>query len=317
MALAGVLLATTACGAADDGQQVVAGPGEITEVTVGVIPIVDVAPIYLGKEKGFFRERGIDLKMTTATGGAAIVPGVVSGQFDFGFSNLTSLMIAQTKNVPIQAVASGVASTGEKDLDFSAVVVKANSPIRSAADLAGKKIAINSLKNIGDTSVRESVRKAGGDPDDIEFVQLPLPQMQGKLEAGDVDAMWVVEPFLAAARGAGHRVVAWNFVDIAKELTVAAYFTSTKLAQQDPDLVSRFTEAITESLRFSNGQPGQVRAVLASYMKIEQVLLDSMTLPNWPSKINRESVEELARLGKSDGLFGDADPDLDKLLPKT
>ena len=155
----------------------VGGPGEITEVTVGVIPIVDVAPIYLGKEKGFFRERGIDLKMATADGGAAIVPGVVSGQFDFGFSNIVSLLTAQTKKVPIQVVASGVASTGETGLDFGAVVVKDNSPIKSAADLAGKKIAINSLKNIGDVTIRESVRKAGGDPAGIKFVQMPFPQM--------------------------------------------------------------------------------------------------------------------------------------------
>jgi NitT/TauT family transport system substrate-binding protein len=75
--------------------------GGATQVKVGVIPIVDVAPLYLGQKRGFFSKRGIDLKMVTAQGGAAIVPGVVSGQFQFGFSNVTSLMLAQTKGVPI------------------------------------------------------------------------------------------------------------------------------------------------------------------------------------------------------------------------
>ena len=51
-------------------------------------------------------------------------------------------------------------------------------------------------------------------------------------------------------------------------------------------------------MRFANGQPGQVRGVLPSYMKIDQVVLDSMTLPNWPSKINRESVDKLAEPGQ-------------------
>src|SRR4051794_15399316 len=62
------------------------------QVTVGVIPIVDVAPIYLGKDKGIFKKHGIDLKLQAGSGGAATVPGVVSGQFQFGFGNVTSLI---------------------------------------------------------------------------------------------------------------------------------------------------------------------------------------------------------------------------------
>jgi NitT/TauT family transport system substrate-binding protein len=314
-AVATALLATAGCGPSNEDPDPVTGPAEIVEVTVGVIPIVDVAPIYLGKEKGFFRERGIDLKMTTAPGGAAILPGVVSGQFDFGFSNMITLLTAQTRKAPIQVVASGVASTGEQDLDFGAVVVKANSPIKEPKDLAGRKVAINSAKNISDVVVRESVRKDGGDAKDINFVEMPFPQMQAALMKGDVEAAFVVEPFLAQARGANARVVAWSFADAAKELTVSGWFTSSKLMQDDADLVTRFVDAINESMQFANGQPGQVRSVLTSYMRIEQVVLDSMTLPYWPSKINRESVNTLARLGKADGLFGNAEPDVDKLLP--
>ena len=37
------------------------------------------------------------------------------------------------------------------------------SPIRTAKDLAGKRIAVNTLKNLGDTTVRQSVRLAKGD----------------------------------------------------------------------------------------------------------------------------------------------------------
>ena len=52
-------------------------PGPET-VKVGVLPIVDVAPLFLGKEKGFFTKRGIDLKTTIAPAGPAIVPGPLS-----------------------------------------------------------------------------------------------------------------------------------------------------------------------------------------------------------------------------------------------
>jgi len=59
-------------------------PGQPDNVNVGVIAIVDVAPIYLGKQQGFFSKRNINLTLTTAQGGAAIVPAVVSGQYQFG-----------------------------------------------------------------------------------------------------------------------------------------------------------------------------------------------------------------------------------------
>ncbi|MFV2017019.1 ABC transporter substrate-binding protein [Micromonospora sp. LOL_023] len=313
LTLATALLITAACGS-DSSNDEAGGTDEVTDVTVGVIPIVDVAPIYLGKDKGFFTKRGINLTMESGQGGAAIVPGVVSDQFQFGFSNVTSLLTAQVADVPIKAVANGVASTGSTDGDFGGVAVKGDSSIQGPADLAGKKVAVNTLMNIGDTSIRESVRKAGGDPDGIEFVEMAFPAMPAALEGGKVDAAWMVEPSLTVAKDAGARVVAWNFVDTAPNLTVAVYFTSTKLIQEDPDLVQRFQEAMAESLSYANAHPDEVREVLRSYTDIDQAILDAMTLPVWPAEINRASIERVAELGLADGVF-DTAPDLDALLP--
>ncbi|GID31238.1 ABC transporter substrate-binding protein [Paractinoplanes brasiliensis] len=313
LALAGLLLTATACGSS--GESSGGTESGADQVKVGVIPILDVAPIYLGKEKGFFTSRNIELTMEAGQGGAAIVPGVVSGQFQFGFSNMTSLLIAQTKNVPIKTVAAGVASTGEQGKDFGAVMVKADSPIKTAADLAGKKISVNTLKNIGDTTVRESVRKAGGDPKSVAFVEMPFPNMPAALQDGQVDASWVVEPQLSQVKAAGGRLVASNFVDAAPGLTVAAYFTSAKLAGEDADLVKRFTEAINESLTYAGSHPDEVRAVLGSYTKIDEKTRGELILPKWPTEINQASVETLAKLGEQDGIFDGATPDVSKILP--
>ena len=174
------LLLAVACGGSDDdggGGTDGGGSGELDQVTVGVIPILDVAPIYVGVDQGFFEEQGIDLTLETAQGGAAIVPGVMSGQFQFGFSNITSLLLAAQEGLPLQVVANGVASTGEADADFGAVVVKPESGITDAAGLAGKRVAVNTLNNIGTTTVNESIRVAGGDPEGGEYVELPFPDM--------------------------------------------------------------------------------------------------------------------------------------------
>jgi NitT/TauT family transport system substrate-binding protein len=124
----------------------------------------------------------------------------------------------------------------------------------------------------------------------------------------------VVEPSLSAIRAAGGRVVAWNYVDTAPNLTVAAYFASTKLIAEKPDLVKGFTEAMNESLAYADAHPDEVRDIIGSYTKIDPAVRAKLTLPKWPAEINRPSVETLAKLGTQDGVITGT-PDLDKLLP--
>ncbi|MEX3105346.1 ABC transporter substrate-binding protein [Streptomyces niveiscabiei] len=306
----------TACGSSDSGdaQGTSDSGGKTTEVTVGIIPIVDVAPLYLGQKQGFFEKRGIRLKTVTAQGGAAIIPGVVSGQFQFGFSNTTSLLLAQTKGVPIKAVANGAASNGKVGADVTAVLVKKDSPAKSAKDLAGRTVAVNTLQNIGDTTVRETVRRAGGDPSKVKFVEIPFDQMPAALDDGRVDAAWMGEPSQTIAKGQGARVIASPFAETDPALTVAAYFTSTKIAQQNPALVKKFTEAMNESLEYASAHPDEARKTLTTYTKISGDVLDKLILPNWPTAVNRASLEKLAQLGAQDGVFGDKKPDIGALF---
>ncbi|MGP4049812.1 ABC transporter substrate-binding protein [Streptomyces sp. 2A115] len=322
LATGAVFVAATACGSSDSGGSGSGSgsgsdepsSGGTTTVKVGVIPIIDVAPMYLGQKKGFYSERGIKLSLTSAQGGAAIVPGVVSGQFDFGFSNTTSLLVAQSKNVPVKAVVNGVASTGKEGADFAELAVKKGSPLKSAKDVEGKKVAANTLNNICDTSVKNSVRKDGGDPSKVQFVEMPFDQMPAAIDNGQVDAACVVEPALATIKAKGGTSIASLFVDVSPDLTVAMYFTSQQYAQKNPEMVKKFQEATAESLAYADSHPDEVREIITTYTKIPGTLLETLTLPRWPAEADRTSLEKLAELGEQDGLFDKA-PDLDKLLP--
>ncbi|WP_338895290.1 ABC transporter substrate-binding protein [Streptomyces sp. TG1A-60] len=304
------------CGSSDSGSggSSPSAGSKSTQVKVGIIPIVDVAPLYLGQKKGFFSSRGIDLKMESAQGGAAIIPGVLSDQFQFGFSNTTSLMIAQSKGVPVKSVVNGASSNGRAGADVTGVGVKKDSPIKSARDLAGRTVAVNTLQNIGDTTVRESIRKDGGDPSEVKFVEMPFDQMPAALDGGQVDAAWMGEPAMTIAKSQGARVVAWPFVETDPELTVATYFTSAKLLQENPDLVRKFSEAMTESLKYASEHPDEARQILTTYTKIKGDVLKNLTLPGWPAQIDMASLEKLASLGEKDGIFGGTKPDLDALF---
>ncbi|MCP2328819.1 NitT/TauT family transport system substrate-binding protein [Hamadaea flava] len=309
---AALLITTTlsACGSSPDKPST---PGQPDAVDVGVIAIVDVAPIYLGKQQGFFSKRNINLNLTTAQGGAAIVPGVVSGQYQFGFSNTLSLLVATEKGVPVKAVCNGNTSTGKDGEDFGGLFVKAGSPITSPKDLVGKTVATNTLKNIVELSVRASVKKAGGDPAGVKFTELPFPDMLPALQAGRVDGVFVVEPFQAAAVAAGAKKIASSFVDLAGNLTISMYFTSKQLATSNPDLVARFTEAMKESLAYAESHPDDVRTVLGTYTQISAEVRAKLTLPKFPADIDKASVQSVGDQAQSLGLLTKA-PDLN-LLP--
>lgn len=317
LALAAVTIVGVAgCGSSDSGGDA-PSPGNgtgATRVTVGVIPIVDVAPLYLGEKKGFFRSRGLDLEMVAAQGGAAIIPGVVSGQFQFGFSNTTSLMIAQSRGVPVKSVVNGAASNGKVGGDVTGVAVRKDSPVKSARDLAGRTVAVNTLQNIGDTTVRESVRRDGGDPSAVKFAEIPFDQMPAALDGGRVDAAWMGEPAMMIAKAQGARVIASPFAETDPKLTVATYFTSAKLVRENPSLVKKFTDAMTESLEYASGHPDEARQILTTYTKISGDIVDDLTLPGWPARVDMASLEKLASLGEKDGIFGGKKPDVAALF---
>ncbi|HEX6356266.1 ABC transporter substrate-binding protein [Actinophytocola sp.] len=314
--LATLLLVTsllaTACGSDDD--QGTAPPGQAAKVTVGVIPILDVAPIYLGKEKGFFAKRNIDVELKQAEGGAAIVPAVANNEYQFGFSNVVSLLLAHSQTLPIKVVSNGCNSTGVDGEDFAGLYVRADSPIKSPKDLEGKKVAANTLENIVDTSVRQSIREDGGDPSKVEFTALPFPEQPAALANGQVDAVFVVEPFQQAVLAEGARKIASSYVDVAPDLAVALYFTSTQLIEQNPDLVKRFTEAMQESLSYADSHPDEARQIIGTYTQIDPAVIAKVTLPKWPAEINRKSIEDIADLAREDGLLTNP-ADLDSLLP--
>ena len=266
----------------------------LDKISVAVIPIADCAPIYLGKAKGFFAKQNLDVVLSTQGGGAAIIPGVLSGQLQFGFSNVPSLLIAQTKGLKFIGIAPGVASTGVSGHDFCATLVPGDSPIKNAKDLSGKTVAVNNLNNIGQVAVRAGVKAAGGDPDSIKYIEVPFPDMPAALADHRIEAGWMVEPFVTIAQSRGDRVVDWPFVAIAPKAEIAVYFASVQYANANADMVKRFKAAISESLAYADTHSDEVRKIIPTYTRISAEIAGKIILPIWPPKFNLVSAQAMA-----------------------
>jgi NitT/TauT family transport system substrate-binding protein len=326
---AAALLALTACGsgspsgggtttgASGDGATGTASEGaasqDLTPIEVGVIPIVDVAAIYLGVEEGIFEKHGLDVTLTQAQGGAAIVPAVQSGQMEFGFSNVTSLIIGRDAGLPLKLVATGPQSTGVPDADAAGVLVLEDSPIQSIEDVQGQRVAVNTLNNIMDSTVSEGVTQAGGDPDQVEFVEMAFPDMLAQLESGNVDAMAASEPFVTIAKQAGARVVYGQFAEPVEDLSIAGYFTTDQLIAEDPELVEKFTGAMKESQQYATDHPEEAKAILPTYTSLEEDVIQEMNMPLFPQLHDIASLERIAEISLENELIQEI-PDTGDLI---
>jgi NitT/TauT family transport system substrate-binding protein len=306
-------LGMAACGDDDDGGGGNGGGGGPETLNVGVIPIADVAPLYLGIDKGFFEDEQLTIKPQLAEGGAAITPAVVSGDFQIGFSNTISLLIAASQDLPIEIIAQGVLGGTSEEEAWADLLVLKDGPIKEPKDLEGKTIAVNTLKNICEVTIKATLEQDGVAVDTLEFTEVPFPDMNAALEAGRVDAACVVEPFVSQGKAGKARGIAPFYVRTAPDLTVATYFTSTQYAEQNPDVIERFVRAMNKSLEYAQSNPDEVRDILLDYTEIPPEAAEAIKLPVWRTDLNEPTIEKLAELSEKYGLI-EEQPDIDELI---
>jgi NitT/TauT family transport system substrate-binding protein len=299
------------CGEDDDSPA--AAAAEPTTVKVGVLPIGDVAPLFLGVEKGFFREEKLNIEHQFAEGGAAIVPAVVSGDLQIGFSNVPSLVIAGSKGLPVRILAHGAsAGTNAKDAP-DAVMVGKDSDIRTPRDLEGKTIAVNTLNNVSHLVTNNALERSGVDHRKVEYTEVPFPEVPATLEAGRVDAAFVMEPFVSAVEQAGGRTILTPMEQTERNHTIATWFASERFIEEQPAVVERFVRAVKRSNDYARRHPDEVRRVVPTYTKTPAKVARAINLTQWQSELDRSSIELTARLSERYG-FVDKAPELDGLI---
>src|SRR5262245_24660164 len=130
----------------------------LATVTVDTLPIANGLPLDLGISKGIFEKHGIEIKKTVLQSGNDIVLALANDNGDIGYIGWTPALIANTSGVDITTVsASEVEGTNQAD-NWQNILVKGSSSIRNPQDLAGKTIAVNALKGVGEVVIRAAFR---------------------------------------------------------------------------------------------------------------------------------------------------------------
>nr|CEL18844.1 ABC-type nitrate/sulfonate/bicarbonate transport systems periplasmic components-like protein [Kibdelosporangium sp. MJ126-NF4]CTQ95352.1 ABC-type nitrate/sulfonate/bicarbonate transport systems periplasmic components-like protein [Kibdelosporangium sp. MJ126-NF4] len=284
-----------------------ASPGvEQARIRLGVLPIVDTAPVHIAIRKGYFKDEGVEVELKTIQGGAAAIPGLVNGELDVTFSNWVSFLAAQAKGVAdLKLVADGY--RGRPDMFL--VVATPDSAVKTPADLAGKRVAVNTRANVVELAVRAGLKAKGVDANTVQFTEMPFPDMQAALQRKDVDAALLVEPFLTRAmQQIGAVPVLDTLTGDAADLPIGGYATSVKFAQANPKTIDAFRRALVKAQRDA-GNKAEVQGVITDYAKVDAAIAGVLRLGLYPGDIDVQRLKGVVALMKANGMLtGDVDP---------
>jgi NitT/TauT family transport system substrate-binding protein len=311
--IAAVAFALTAC-TDSDATPTDSNDGELRPVRVAALPITETAALWGGIKAGIFAERGLVVEVLPAQGGAQAIPALINGDIDFAIGQPFGPFRADLQDLGVVMIGNYASSYADGD-DINAVVASAQSGITRPAELAGRRVAVNSLGAAGDVTIMAAVEQDGGDPTTIQFVEVAFPDAPAQLEAGNIDAAWVPEPFVTQLRGRGDVLVVEPYQAVIPGLATLTTITMAERVAGDAQLIADFSAAMEETLQWAQDPANEadVRQAIKDNLERPEAVADSVRLPEFGWELDRASLETLATLAGTYGVL-DSQPDFDRLI---
>lgn len=195
-------------------------------------------------------EQGVKVQWTEFPGGPQLLEGLNVGSIDFGVTGETPPVFAQAAGADLVYVAhEPPAPTSE------AILLPKDSPIKSVAELKGKKVALNKGSNVHYLLVR-ALEKSGLKYTDIQPVYLPPADARAAFERGSVDAWVIWDPYQAAAE---KQLSARTLVDGTGLVDNHQFYLATRpYANNHPQVITTLIDEVRSVGQWSQQNPQQV-----------------------------------------------------------
>jgi NitT/TauT family transport system substrate-binding protein len=248
------------------------GGGAAEEAEEGPIPLEfrlnwtlygEHAPFFLGVDKGFYLEEGLDVTIVEGSGSSTTVKLLGNGTNNIGYADSATMMRGVTAGVPVSAVAVTFQSS---PMSF---IYRADAARPTTIDeLPGTKVAITA----GDASLSifEACLGANGmTMDDIELVQVSNPQAkETAVLEGKVDTFlgYFVDQPQRMQKVTGVEMGWSKLVDICNVNTLSsAIVVNNFWAEQNPEIVQKFVRASQRAWAYTQENPEEAAEIFAKH----------------------------------------------------
>jgi NitT/TauT family transport system substrate-binding protein len=218
------------------------------------------APFALGKDKGYFRDAGIDLDIRSGNGSGSAHRLVANNDSQFSYGSCASMVNLAAKGAPLISVAVIDAMGTE------AVIVRPDAGVSKLGDLKGKSILTTA--NAGVNTFFPLVLKNGGLAEgDVKITNVPDGALVSSYLQGAGGSVGILgglddKPAEIKANG-GAQPVTFPYSDFGVNQVGYCIVTNTETLKNNPDLVKRFVEATLKSYKEAEGNPDAAVAAMA------------------------------------------------------
>src|SRR5213593_1429270 len=208
------------------------------------------APFYLGKERGYFDQEGLDLDIQEGRGSGITVQAVAAGTATFGYADIPTMIKAASKGAPVTAVGVALQTSPMSVMGFS------DKNIRKPEDIKGKTVAItpgDSMSQIWPLFLKKTGLK------DTDFKQV-AGDAQTKLNAvmnnqADLLLGYVMDQAIKLQDATQKPVYPIRFADYGVNLISSGIVVNTDTLKSKPDMVKRFLRATTKAMADAEKEP--------------------------------------------------------------
>ncbi|BAZ68037.1 aliphatic sulfonates ABC transporter substrate-binding protein [Fischerella sp. NIES-4106] len=243
-----------------------------TQSTAKVVRIgyVKSGTLALVRQQGTLEKRlspnGITIKWAEFPHPLPSFQAMNAGSIDFNHASDGPPIFAQSSGVPFVYIASTPPSP-----ESLAILVHQDSPIKTVADLKGKKVAFNK-GSTGSFLVLRALEQQGLQLSDIQPTYLNTVDARAAFEGRNVDAWAIQDPFFAAVQNEGGA----RILKDGKGLVTAReyYFASRNFANTNPQIIQEIIDEIEKTGNWAKDHPHQVAELLAPKMGVDVSTLE-------------------------------------------
>jgi NitT/TauT family transport system substrate-binding protein len=246
-------------------------------------------PFFIAKDKGYYREEDIDVRIIVMGGGVGL-RALIGSNVDFAATGEPAVLAANISGARLQILFSAY---------YKPLLWLYSDPkIKSVADLKGKKIAISGIGSATDTLTRDLLRKRGLDGGrEVAMLAMGSPEARFiALKTGNVDAAVLSEGFKFVADEAGLR----ELVSFLKEdvfLLSGSIGARENFIKTDEPLIEKFIRGTIKGLLYAQGNRAGTLPYVAKTLKVKEELAQKiydLSLPGFTKGYVKEEVQREA-----------------------
>ncbi|KAA2248877.1 ABC transporter substrate-binding protein [Solihabitans fulvus] len=305
-----VLSATAGCGMFSTTQQAAAPQLERPTLRVGVMKVVDIAPLRMSLND-VFKNAGLDLQLVEEPSEDEALNQLENGAVELVWASHVSMFRAADKGQKLQVEGEAYQAAA----NTMALVAMPGSRYDDAGAKDKPKIAVNSDRDLGALTTKSVLGVAKVNPNNITFVPTASSDMINSLKAGTVDAAWMVEPYITQAqKQVGARIVTDAARGATQNFPMSGYAASKKFADANPKTLAAFRSALQEAQQRAGNSPLLVQDALPTYAGVDSSDAALVSIGTFPLSLNPIRLQRVADLMNNLGFLNNR-LDVQQLLP--